>query len=835
VRSQLRAAARPSGFVRICIAAGPSRRLPAYVAACALSLGLLAFAGSAHAISLGHTYDFEFGSAGSGPGEFLVGDGGMGVAIDQSTGNVYVTDGLNSRVQKFDSEGNFLLTWGYGVTDGSDELQTCAAPDPCQEGLYGSAPGQLRHPNAVAIDNSGGPNDGLVYVADTSGPGGLGSEEIGLNQVLVFEGDGTFVRKIDGSGTPSGTFLRLPFRGAVSVDGSGFVWVADRTTLSFDAPTRLMRFSNQPGNSYVGGSEWSPLLDSPGEVITPRPTRVFSFTANPKRLGVYISAPVNGSCCRLLETAHGSVFKSIESVDEDAELTTDPATGHVYVSNGTDIREYDAENIQIVGDAFGSSKLSSIKGLAVNGATSTVYVADPFQPKVIAFKPRIVPDLHTAAATEIGHTSATLHGEAAPDPGEGGDVTECKFEYGLTTDYGSAVPCEPSTPYSTSTQVEAELTNLTMDAVYHYRLVAGNSVGLNFGSDMTFVPRAVLGLNTDPPTEVTATGATLNGSFSPNNEQTNYYFEWGQDESYGNVTAAAPGKDGGSGSGTISVSEPVGELEDYTDYHYRIVATNPLGTSYGPDRVFRTKPPPAPIVTRGNTTFVSDSTAHLTAQVNPNSGDTFYLFEHGATPAYGRQSALAGPIGPDGEFQSVDLDLDGLTPGTTYHYRVVAINFGGVTYGPDSTFRTQDRPTILFSSVLGKTQTTATLESSVSPGLSETMVRFIYGDDTDYGQSTESLPIGAGGVPVTSRVEIGGLSAETTYHFKVVATNLFGTVEGQDQIVSTLAVAQTPRATPSRCKRGFIRRRGRCVRKRHKARKPPKKQARQKRRLGEGR
>lgn len=191
---------------------------------CALGIFLAMSAVPAKGVTLGHTYDFEFGSPGSGAGQFSVGPNrGMGIAIDHSTGEVYVTDADNARVQKFDSDGNFVLTWGYGVADGTNEFQVCSAPDPCQAGSSGTGPGQFIRPTAIAVDNSGGPNDGIVYVADTNSflqPGGR-------NRVFKFSPVGAYLGEIDGSDSPGGVFKALPARSAVVVDGQGFVWVGD--------------------------------------------------------------------------------------------------------------------------------------------------------------------------------------------------------------------------------------------------------------------------------------------------------------------------------------------------------------------------------------------------------------------------------------------------------------------------------------------------------------------------------------------------------------------------------------------------------------------------------
>jgi hypothetical protein len=83
--------------------------------------------------------------------------------------------------------------------------------------------------------------------------------------------------------------------------------------------------------------------------------------------------------------------------------------------------------------------------------------------------------------------------------------------------------------------------------------------------------------------------------------------------------------------------------------------------------------------------------------------------------------------------------------------------------------------------------TKATLNGTVNPNGSETTYQFEYGTTTAYGSKTPASPksIGSGTSPVKVSEEIEGLKAETTYHFRVVATNAGGTTEGKDQTFTT--------------------------------------------------
>jgi phosphodiesterase/alkaline phosphatase D-like protein len=75
----------------------------------------------------------------------------------------------------------------------------------------------------------------------------------------------------------------------------------------------------------------------------------------------------------------------------------------------------------------------------------------------------------------------------------------------------------------------------------------------------------------------------LNGMVNPNGVPTTYYFEWGTTTSYGNTTGV---QSVGSGLSDVVVSANLTGLTRNTTYHYRVVATNSLGTSYGSDRSF---------------------------------------------------------------------------------------------------------------------------------------------------------------------------------------------------------------------------------------------------------
>jgi hypothetical protein len=122
------------------------------------------------------------------------------------------------------------------------------------------------------------------------------------------------------------------------------------------------------------------------------------------------------------------------------------------------------------------------------------------------------------------------------------------------------------------------------------------------------------------------------------------------------------------------------------------VATNGSGQSVGADHTFKTAGHPPPAVATGPATGVSSTTATVTGVVNPNGADTTYEFEFGLTTAYGMQTTAA-TLAAGSTPVSVSQTLTGLTPGTVFHYRIVALHGSTVVSpGIDQVFMTHPSP-----------------------------------------------------------------------------------------------------------------------------------------------
>lgn len=104
-----------------------------------------------------------------------------------------------------------------------------------------------------------------------------------------------------------------------------------------------------------------------------------------------------------------------------------------------------------------------------------------------------------------------------------------------------------------------------------------------------------------------------------------------------------------------------------------------------------TPPPPSgtplpPFATTGRARLVTELSATITGQINPNGLATSYYVDYGRTRAYGFRSSGASAFGSTAA--PVSVTLTRLRVGTSYHYRLVATNSAGVAAGRDMTFKT---------------------------------------------------------------------------------------------------------------------------------------------------
>ena len=288
-----------------------------------------------------------------------------------------------------------------------------------------------------------------------------------------------------------------------------------------------------------------------------------------------------------------------------------------------------------------------------------------------------------------------------------------------------------------------------------------------------------------PASNISTSGAQINGSVNPNGTQTSYHFEYGLTSSYGTSTST---QSAGAVSGTVAVSATISGLSAGTVYHYRIAATYGGGTAFGNDASFTTSSNATPpTATTSAATAITPTGAQLNGSVNPNGSATRYHFDFGTTTAYG--DTTAGQIVAAGSGNTaVQNTLTGLSPSTLYHFRLVAVNGGGTSNGADLTFTTTTAtapPAVRTTGANGITTTGAQIDGTVNPNGLSTTYHFEYGLTKSYGTSTTTQNGGSGTSSIAVSAFLSGLSPATLYHFRLVASNSSGSTNGNDTTLTT--------------------------------------------------
>jgi hypothetical protein len=197
---------------------------------------------------------------------------------------------------------------------------------------------------------------------------------------------------------------------------------------------------------------------------------------------------------------------------------------------------------------------------------------------------RVPPTVTTGSASGVGQSGATLNGTVTPN----GTATTAYFEYGLTTNYGSQTPNQNMGSGATPAAVSAGVTGLTCGTPYHFRLVGTNTAGTVPGADQVLTTTACSPtVVTGNATGVGQSGATLNGTVTPNGTATTAHFEYGPTTSYGSQTSS---QNVGSGTTPVPVSAGVTGLTCGIPYHFRLVGATTGGTVGAGDQTFTCLP-----------------------------------------------------------------------------------------------------------------------------------------------------------------------------------------------------------------------------------------------------
>jgi hypothetical protein len=217
-----------------------------------------------------------------------------------------------------------------------------------------------------------------------------------------------------------------------------------------------------------------------------------------------------------------------------------------------------------------------------------------------------------------------------------------------------------------------------------------------------------------------------------------------------------------------------------------------------------------PGVGTGSTYGITNTTAVVAGAVNANGEATTYAFQYGTTTAYAGQTSV-GSEGPSVSYQTVTATLTELLPGTTYHFRLIAVNASGSAAGKDVTFKTGGLAPPFGAAPIAVTGVPtavgahdAVLTGTINPSGSNVRYYFQLGTRQPYELRTFSQTLPAGRT-ATVEAPISGLQDGQVFHYRLVAVNQSGEVSaGSDRSFvtglsgrfksSALAVSVSPSA-----------------------------------------
>jgi hypothetical protein len=579
------------------------------------------------------------------------------LAVDPSSGNVYVAENALERVSEFTSSGQFVLMIGKEVNE-TTKGDVCTQKEIEKEGVKCKAGkfvglGTTEHdafvnPDALA---AGGPED-LLYVGDE-------------HRVQEFEADGKYKGEI-----------REPLE-AISPEGFEHV-----STIAVDkaGDAYLLYRSNVVAANVI--HEFDPsgkeIKTFPGAPREPGATVSFgSIALDPAgRLAVTESEGVN---------ARGSLYEVA------------PAGLHLLTEFPDPFTE---------------------RGIAFNGNDQLYASSGPGGEEVAVYNPVPVGELLVGPATCVGgvesETDSTLNcklnGEV--NPWEVSE-TEAWFQWGRTPALGSETPKQPfagNTPVPVSAEVQGVRPNETL-----YDQVAGEDHNVKAPEQLSSV-RTLFRTPSVPPrivgvpsvSFVHSASAVMFGELNPENTNTQYEFQYVNAGACGTLEESCPGvaqtvAPKSSVYGKIATTLEATGLQPATLYRYRLFALNdaaqPASNQTGglplPEGTFTTAPAPVPQAFSGPASAVTATSAVVSGSVNADGQPATYTFELGIYNGPGTQYGIvfSGPAGAVAVTKT--LALTGLQPGTTYAYRITITSGYGTAQAAAMTFTTSGLPEVL--------------------------------------------------------------------------------------------------------------------------------------------
>jgi len=327
---------------------------------------------------------------------------------------------------------------------------------------------------------------------------------------------------------------------------------------------------------------------------------------------------------------------------------------------------------------------------------------------------------------------------------------------------------------------------------------------------------------TNNPTNVLASGATLNGIVTPNGSATTAWFRYSTSNltcsafNDSNSTRTASGSDTTVAAtfGATDYTVSVGGLTGGTTYFYCAIANNAGGVAYGNVVSFVASSGSPPDLITLNAENVTDTSAKLVGTVDPNGANTGAWFRWGAVQPAGNICTNDAALWPGSSVTSTTFagngtsaipyaySISGLTTGQTYYYCAIGNNSVGMGYGAVVPFTAVLlKPSVVTNPANPVNSDSAVLNGYVNSNGSATTAWFRYWEGTSPGSCTEAsgtrVPIWAtDDTSISSEIKwvlysnfLSGLTINTNYWYCAIAKSAIGTALGSLQQFTTTAAS----------------------------------------------
>jgi len=328
-----------------------------------------------------------------------------------------------------------------------------------------------------------------------------------------------------------------------------------------------------------------------------------------------------------------------------------------------------------------------------------------------------------------------------------------------------------------------------LDAENAYSVVAEGKDGSFFCDEHTFAHEIGHGM-----------GSAHDISNSATTGRYSYSYGYGQAGVFGTVMSYISPQSGRFSNPNINTCRnQVCGVVDQADNSRALTLMKDVVAAFRPTVVTTPPPPPPkpkpPSVTTQLASQVTDGQAVLRGQVNPQGFDTTAFFEFGADISYG-QKTLEQTLAANSVEQNVQAIVSSLACGTTYQYRVVASNSGGVSEGDNLTFTTQSCPSST-SELNTQPATNITMSAAQLNGTIKTdkdiNYYFEYGLGLKFGSKTvsQSMLVNTGATPISFVLD--NLLCGRNYYYRLIGEDGIGNVTVSNaRILTTLSCLEAP-------------------------------------------